>query len=191
MTIIIEKILIWIWDRALMDWTVFSGCKVVNIFSLWEINTQTTSGNESHATFLFSFIFGSSSAVDILLIWISFSLKLSKLILFKTFFHWPFDDSSISWDCNKTLTLSISVNPLKLPNDISMLVINIFAFSNWSCIIISSDIVNGNITMRITDSNQMRGLSGELTASNGVFRINNFLWETWILQSPECKDTSI
>jgi len=37
----------------------------------------------------------------------------------------------------------------------------------------------------------MRGLSGELTASNGVFRINNFLWETWILQSPECKDTSI
>ena len=149
MTIISSQILLRVRNWTSVNCTVLSSSEIVHtIFALREIYTQTTCINESHTAFLVSF----HSSKNILLIGIGFSLKLHYLCIFKTLFHWPFNDSSISRSRDESLTFSFSFNPLNFPNNISMLALKVFTLSNWLVICVFY-IVNSNITMRVSYGN--------------------------------------
>ena len=68
-----------------------------------------------------------------------------------------------------------------------MLKIEIFRLSNWFGIV-SSDVVNCDVTTRVTNGDQMGSLFTKLTASNTGVVINYFFREPGIFQSPEAQE---
>jgi len=55
------------------------------------------------------------------------------------------------------------LHPLNFPNNVGVLRLHVFGFSNGA-LVITTDIVNGDVTVRITNSDKVRVLFGELTS---------------------------
>ena len=109
---------------ALVDGAVLSGHEVIASWVvIREVNGETTRVNEGHSSCL---RFIESSSVDILLIRVSLTLQLLQVSVLKALLHGPFDDETVSGDRDDSLGLVISRDPLDLPNDICVLVGDVF-----------------------------------------------------------------
>jgi hypothetical protein len=118
-----------------MDRAIFGGSEILKtMFMLREVNTQTSSLDESHASFLFLFI-SRSTTEHFFLIRISLSFQLSELKQLKSSLHVPVDNSSVSGNSNQSFTFCLTVYPLEFPNDIGVLSVQVFALSNRSEIV--------------------------------------------------------
>ena len=180
MPIIVHHWLIWIGSLTIVNTTVFSCSEVCNtITSSWEINTKTTSINECHSSFLV-FIINSCTAKWIFLAGVCLPLKLGKVTELKAFSHWPLNDTTITTYWNESFTFGFSINPLNFPNNISMLSIKIHTISDWFAIS-RSNVKDGNITLWITNSNEIWVFLGELTTCDRIVMMDEKLRESWIL----------
>lgn len=190
MSIVTGHVLVRVRHRALVNGAIFS-CGKVNctLLGLREIDSHTTSLDESHALLLV-FLFSISRLKYVFLVGVSLALQREKFIHIKTTFHGPRDDSTITSDGDERLRLRALVNPLYLPNNISVLVVKILCRSD-RLKVISPDVEYSNITLRITDGNQMRLLFGEHTRSNTIIPLEVSLGESRVLQCPESQDTGL
>lgn len=50
---------------------------------------------------------------------------------------------------------------------------------------VSSDVVNGNISMTVSDSDLVRLFFTKSAASDAVIMIDNFFWEVGVFERPE------
>ena len=94
----------------------------------WEVDGQSSSWQESDA---FVLLHELSTCVHIWLVWIGLSLELLEFGHLKTLPHGPLNDATITRDRDQELTLAISLDPMDLPDDVSMLTINVFTASDW------------------------------------------------------------
>jgi hypothetical protein len=100
------------------------------------------------------------------------------------------DDSTITSNRDKLLRFWALINPLNFPNNISMFVVMILCRSD-GLQIIRPDVEYSNITLRITDGDQMRLLFGEHARGNTVLPFNDFLRECVVFQCPESQNTGL
>lgn len=108
-----------------MDGAVFSCREIVVIRVGREINGETTRHYEGHtAGLLLRYV---STRVDVLLIGVCFPLEYFQLSEFEAFLHRPFNNAAITGDRNKEFTLILLLDPLQLPNNISMLAFKVLA----------------------------------------------------------------
>jgi len=175
------------WSGALVDWAVFCRNEViVSSIIHWEVNRQTSCVDEGHAA---GFLFTNGTCVNIFLVWISFTLKLLEVAVLKALLHGPLNNTTITRDRNKSLSLILSLDPLNFPDNVCVLVWDVFR-GVLRCISLSvSNVVNRNISVRVTAGNQMRLFFGELATSDAVVGSDNALGEFGILQSPETEKT--
>lgn len=168
-----------------MNSAVLSSSKVVHsVLILWEIEGKTSCVNESDSTLLL-FI---DSSKHILLVWICLSLQKHELSHLKSLSHGPLNDSSVSRNGNQGLWLSFSLNPLQLPNDVSVLSVKVSALSDW-LVVVTLDVVNEDVSMGVSTSDQVGVLLRELTESQTVLSMDLLLWISWVLQCPESQQT--
>ena len=130
-----------------------------------------------------------STSIDILLIWIGLSLELFKLSHLKTLPHGPLDDTTITRNGDKEFSLTVSLDPVDFPNDVCVLLIDILGGGDWLRAVRVSHIVDGDVTMRVSNSDQMWLFLRELAACDRVISSDNLLWELRILEGPEAKKT--
>ena len=127
MTIVVFQVLVCVIGRAFVDGAVL--CRNIvaqTVLSLGEIDTETTSVDESHTSFLLLLICRGTTE-HIFLVRIGLSLELGQDGALKTTLHVPVEDVGISRDSHKGFTLSFSVNPLQLPDNIGVLSIIVLA----------------------------------------------------------------
>jgi hypothetical protein len=62
----------------------------------------------------------------------------------------------------------------------------VFAFSD-GLLIAGTDVVNRNVSMRVTNCNQVRILFRELAAGNGMLSLDDLLREIRVFQGPEAQ----
>ena len=106
--------------RALVDGAVFCRHEVVVAGVVdWEVDRETSSVDESHATGL---LLVDCAGVDVLLVRIRLTLQLLQVAVLEALLHGPFDDATVTRNRDKSLSLVISGDPLDFPNDVSMLV---------------------------------------------------------------------
>jgi len=78
--------------------------------------------------------------------------------------------------------------PLHLPDDVCMFVFFVFTLVK-RLEAVSSNVVNGYVTMTVTDSDLGWLLFTESAASDAVVMIDNFFWEFWVFERPKGQDT--
>jgi hypothetical protein len=145
-TIVIIQILIWVGYLTLMDRAVLSCSKVCDtVLILGEVDTKSSSGYEVNSSLLFLLI-SCGRTEHILLVWIGLPSELCESQEFKTLLHGPLDNSAITGYGDQHFASVVFVNPLKLPDDICVLSIDVLALSD-RLEIISSDVVDCNVTM--------------------------------------------
>jgi len=188
-TIVGIEVLLRIRHGALMNGAFLSRGEVVNVLLtiLGEVNRQTTSVNEGHAT---TFLLGLSAGIGILSVWVSLTLKLHKLGVFETLAEGPLDNLTITGDGDKGFTLVFTLDPLDIPNNVSMLEFKILGLSNGLSVR-ALNVVNSDVTTGVTNSNEMGCLLGETAANNARVVHNQLLGEVRVLKGPEAKETGL
>jgi hypothetical protein len=166
-----------------MNGTVFSRSEVVVVRAtvLWEVDRETSCVDECDAARLLASL---GASIHILLIGVGLTLQLFKLCEFKALLHAPLNNAAIARDRDEELSLAFSLDPLDFPDDVTVLAIEVLALGHWF-VIVRPHIVNGNVSVRVANSNQGWILLGELTTRDTVLRLNHLLRVSRILQSPE------
>lgn len=96
----------------------------------WEVDTHSTCRNEGHSTFLSLAVVIGCALENVLLIRICFPFQLSQIYHLKALFHRPLKNSTVARNCDEGFRLRILVYPLKFPDDVSVLTLEIFAIVN-------------------------------------------------------------
>jgi hypothetical protein len=167
---------------------VFSGNEVVvaGVLATWEVDGETSSRQERDA---FALWLELGTRVDVLLVGVGLSLELLELSHFETLPHRPLDDTAVTGDGNEELSLAVSLDPVHLPDDVSVLAIEVLARCNRGTRVGVSHVVNSDVTVGVTNSDKMGLLLRELTAGDAVLGLDDFLRELGVFESPEAEET--
>ena len=165
-----------------MNCAVLGGDEVIiaNQAASREVEGKTTGFDEGHAGL---FLLGFSASIDILLVRVGVAFELFEFGQLKSLLHGPLDDSAISGDRDERFALALTLDPMKLPNDLSVSSIEVSAL-NHRLIGVILNIENRDDTVRVTGGDQIRLLDRELTASDTVVCSDDLLRIVRILQSP-------
>jgi len=118
------QVLLGVGHRALVDRAVLSGSEVVHILLTvgGEVDRKTASVDEGHAA---AFLLDFGASVDILLVGVGLTLELHELGVLETLSEGPLDNFTVTSDGHEGLALVLTLNPLDIPNDISVLEVQV------------------------------------------------------------------
>jgi len=185
--VVVFKVLLRVRHRALMNCAVLRRREVVNsaFVALGEIDGKSTGVDEGHAT---SLLVDFSSGIHIFLVRVGLSLELHEFSELKSLLHGPLNDTAVARNRDQGLSLVVSLHPLDFPNDVAMLTVKVTRLRNGLGVMIAH-IVDSNVTMRVTNSNQMGLFLGELATSDTVLGLDDSLGEVGVFQRPEAEKT--
>lgn len=138
------KVLLRVAHRALMNRGVLSRSEVVHVLLTvdGEVDGETTSVDEGHAATL---LLGLSTSVHVFGVRIRLTLKLHELGVLETLPQGPLDNLTVTGDGDQAFTLVLTLHPLNIPNNISVLEVKILGLGD-GLHIVGLDVVDGDVT---------------------------------------------
>lgn len=183
------QVLLRVRHRALVDSAVFRCREVVHVLLAVrrEVNRQPACVDERHATALLLHV---SAGVNVLLIGVGLPLELHQLGVLETLAERPLNDLAVTGNGNKTLALVLALHPLDVPDDVSVLVVEVLGLVD-GLQVVALDVVNGDVAAGVTDGAKVWGLARERAANDAGVVLDELLREVGILEGPEAEEAGL